>query len=91
MIIARVVGTVVATRKDERLVSTKLLVARPVDPSGKADGNYEVFADGFKGSAPLLDPSKALARPDGVAQGPDGSVYIGDSQKGKIWRVMYKK
>ena len=58
--------------------------------NGKADGNYEVFADGFKGG-PITDPTKAVARPDGVAQGPDGSLYIGDSQKGKIWRVMYKK
>ena len=45
MILARVVGTVVATRKDERLVSSKLLVVRPVDPSGKADGNYLVAVD----------------------------------------------
>jgi ethanolamine utilization protein EutN len=40
MILARVVGTVVATRKDPRLVSTKLLIARPVDPQGKRAGNY---------------------------------------------------
>jgi len=45
MILARVVGTVVATRKDERLVSSKLLVVRPIDPSGKADGNYLVAID----------------------------------------------
>jgi len=45
MIIARVVGTVVATRKDERLVSSKLLIVRPVDPSGKAEGNYLVAVD----------------------------------------------
>ena len=38
MILARVVGTVVATRKDPRLVSNKLLVARPMDPHGKAEG-----------------------------------------------------
>ena len=38
MILARIVGTVVATRKDERLVSSKLLIARPIDPAGKADG-----------------------------------------------------
>jgi microcompartment protein CcmK/EutM len=30
MILARIVGTVVATRKDERLVSNKLLLARPM-------------------------------------------------------------
>jgi mono/diheme cytochrome c family protein len=26
----------------------------------------------------------------GLAEGPDGSLYISDSNKGKIWRVMYK-
>jgi ethanolamine utilization protein EutN len=45
MLIAKVVGTVVATRKDERLVSSKLLVARPVDPAGKPEGNYLVAVD----------------------------------------------
>jgi ethanolamine utilization protein EutN len=45
MILARIVGTVVATRKDPRLVSSKLLVARPMDPHGKAEGNYLVAID----------------------------------------------
>jgi microcompartment protein CcmK/EutM len=38
MILARIVGTVVATRKDPRLVSNKLLLARQIDPRGNADG-----------------------------------------------------
>ena len=45
MILAKVVGTVVATRKDEKLVSTKLLLVRPVDPKGKADGAHLVAID----------------------------------------------
>ena len=45
MILAKIVGTVVATRKDDRLVSSKLLVARPVDPTGKAEGSYLVAVD----------------------------------------------
>jgi len=45
MLLARVVGTVVATRKDPRLVSNKLLLARPMDPHGKAEGNYLVALD----------------------------------------------
>ena len=45
MLVAKVVGTVVATRKDERLESHKLLVARPVDPTGKPEGNYLVAVD----------------------------------------------
>ena len=36
MILAKIVGTVVATRKDDRLVSSKLLVARPMDPRRQA-------------------------------------------------------
>ena len=45
MLIAKVVGTVVATRKDERLLSTKLLISRPIDPSGKPEGSYLVAVD----------------------------------------------
>ncbi len=45
MLIARVVGTVVATRKDPRLVSNKLLIARATDPHGKPEGGYLVALD----------------------------------------------
>jgi ethanolamine utilization protein EutN len=45
MLLAKIVGTVVATRKDPRLVSNKLLIVRPIDPRGKPDGNYLVAID----------------------------------------------
>jgi microcompartment protein CcmK/EutM len=45
VLLAKIVGTVVATRKDPRLVSNKLLVARPVDPRGKPEGGYLVAVD----------------------------------------------
>jgi ethanolamine utilization protein EutN len=45
VLLARIVGTVVATRKDPRLTSSKLLVARPIDPHGKTDGGYLVAVD----------------------------------------------
>ena len=54
---------------------------------GKPSGNFELFGTGFAGP----NPNQATYRPDGVAQAPDGSLYIADSNKGKIWRVMYKK
>jgi glucose/arabinose dehydrogenase len=57
--------------------------------NGKPSGEFEVFASGFPGKTPLRNPNDALARPDGLAEAPDGSLYIGDSQKGKLWRVMY--
>ena len=45
MILARVVGTVVATRKDDRLVGTKLLLCRTTDPQGKEEAGYVVAVD----------------------------------------------
>src|SRR5580765_2349311 len=57
---------------------------------GKPSGEFEIFATGFAGKGSLISPGDAVARADGVAQAPDGSLYIADSQKGKIWRVLYK-
>jgi microcompartment protein CcmK/EutM len=45
VLLAKIVGTVVATRKDPRLVSNKLLVVRPMDPRGKVEGAYLVALD----------------------------------------------
>jgi microcompartment protein CcmK/EutM len=45
MTLGRVVGTVVSTRKDERLQGFKLLVIRAVDPDGKQKGAYVVAVD----------------------------------------------
>jgi glucose/arabinose dehydrogenase len=57
---------------------------------GKPTDKFEIFADGFKGTDKLMNPAIAAARPDGIAEAPDGSIYITDSQKGKIWHVFYK-
>jgi ethanolamine utilization protein EutN len=45
MQLARVVGTVVSTRKDDRLQGAKLLVVRTVDPHGKDEAAYMVAVD----------------------------------------------
>jgi glucose/arabinose dehydrogenase len=58
---------------------------------GKANGAYEVFADGFAGALEGNNPRNAEFRPVGLAVGADGSLYIADSQKGRIWRVSYGK
>jgi glucose/arabinose dehydrogenase len=58
---------------------------------GKPDGAYETFADGFAGDIKDNNPRNAEYRPVGLAIGPDGSLYIADSQKGRIWHVTYKK
>jgi microcompartment protein CcmK/EutM len=45
MILGRVVGTVVATRKDERLLGAKLMLVRTIDPRGKDEAGYTVAVD----------------------------------------------
>lgn len=45
MFLARVAGTVVATRKDPKLVGYKLLLVVPVDPDGNDEGGYIVAID----------------------------------------------
>ncbi len=56
--------------------------------NGKPNDEYEVFADGFAGANKT--PQGATWRPCGLAQGPDGSLFISDDQKGRIWKVTYK-
>src|SRR5688572_29016446 len=55
--------------------------------NGKPAKEFEVFADGFAGET--KQPRGATYRPTGLAQGPDGSLYISDDVKGRIWKVMY--
>lgn len=45
MILARVVGTVVATRKDPRLEGKKLLILKPITPQGREESGYVVAVD----------------------------------------------
>lgn len=63
MQLARVVGTVVATRKDPRLEGKKLLVVKTISPDGKDDGNYLVAVDtvdaGFRETVLIVQGSSA--------------------------------
>jgi glucose/arabinose dehydrogenase len=52
-------------------------------------GDWEVFADGFAGTDEIISTRDAKHRPCGLAQGPDGSLYVVDSIEGKIWRIIY--
>jgi glucose/arabinose dehydrogenase len=61
----------------------------PFDKSGNA-GTPEVFADDFAGpDAADRNSGKALFRPSGIAVAPDGSLYVVDTVKGRLWHITY--
>ena len=80
MILARIVGTVVATRKDDRLVSSKLLVARPIDPHGKPEGSCLVAVDtvdaGF-GETVLIVSGSSARMASGLKDCPVDAAIVG--------------
>jgi len=58
---------------------------------GKPSGDWEVFADNFSGGPEKTASGRVDYRPCGLAQGPDGSIYVTDDTKGTIWKISYKK
>lgn len=57
---------------------------------GKPSGDWEVFADGFAGVDAVMSTKQAQRRPCGLAQGPDGALYVSDDVKGTIYKIEYK-
>jgi len=57
--------------------------------NGKPTGKWEIFANGFAGVDVITSTRAAQHRPCGLAQGPDGSLYVSDDNKGTIYRILY--
>jgi glucose/arabinose dehydrogenase len=58
---------------------------------GKPNGPWEIFADDFAGTDDISNPGNAQHRPCGLAQGPDGALYISDDAKGTIYKITFPK
>lgn len=61
----------------------------PFDEKGMPKGTYEQFAWGFPQVDEFTATGDAMYRPAGVAVGPDGSLYISETERGRIWRVIF--
>lgn len=94
MQLARVIGSVVATNKDERLIGVKLLVIQPISYKGEDRGTPIVAADtigaGYgetifyarskEGAMPLSNPDACV---DAGIIGIIDSIYAADSSGGE--------
>ena len=61
----------------------------PFNAQGLPTGDYETFADGFPGVDYFVNTRDARYRPAGVAVGSDGSLYVSETERGRIWRIIY--
>ena len=80
MILARVVGSVVATRKDPRLEGKTLLILKPVTPDGKDEAGYVISVDtvsaGFRETVIAVSGSSARMA-EGCKDTPVDSTIVG--------------
>ncbi len=80
MFLARVVGTVVATRKDPKLVGSRLLIVVPVDVNGDDEDGYHVALDtvdaGYRETVLCVRGSSARMA-EGLADRPVDTAIIG--------------
>lgn len=80
MFLARVAGTVVATRKDPKLEGRKLLIVVPVDPDGEDESGYHVAVDtvdaGYRETVLVVRGSSARMA-EGMAEHPVDASIVG--------------
>jgi microcompartment protein CcmK/EutM len=80
MILARIVGTVVSTRKDPRLEGKKLLIIKPVSPEGHDEAGYLVAVDtvaaGYRETVLVVSGSSAR-NAEGCKDRPVDAAIVG--------------
>jgi microcompartment protein CcmK/EutM len=80
VLLARIIGSVVATRKDPRLEGKKLLICRLVDPNGNDEKGYIIAVDtvhaGFREDVLIVQGSSARMA-DGCKDTPVDAAIVG--------------
>jgi glucose/arabinose dehydrogenase len=57
--------------------------------NGKPTGKWEIFADNFAGTDLVKPTGPIQHRPCGLAQGPDGALYVSDDLGGTIFKITF--
>ncbi len=93
MILARVAGTVIATRKDPRLEGLRLLIVRPVAPDGKEDLGYLVAVDTIQadsGDLVMVVSGSGARMAEGCKDRPVDAAIVGIADEVALDTRLYK-
>lgn len=80
MYLAKVVGTVVSTQKDQHLVGCKLLLTQRLDENGDKVGGIEIAIDNVgagSGEVVIVATGSAAREASGRAEGPFDATIVG--------------
>lgn len=84
-------GAFIAFHSKSPQLNKGFLVAFIPFKNGKPSGEWEIFADGFGGKDYATNGKAPQHKPCGLAQGPDGALYVADDMGGAIFRIQYTK
>jgi len=82
-------GAFIAFHNQSKEIKKGFFVAFVPFKNGKPDGDWEIFLDNFAGMD-LANPKEGdelKHRPCGLAQGPDGALYVCDDFGGSIFKI----
>jgi glucose/arabinose dehydrogenase len=83
-------GAFIAFHGQSPVLKKGYMVAFVPFKNGKPSGAWEIFADNFAGTDLVKPTGPIQHRPTGLAQGPDGSIYVTDDLNGTLYRIAYK-
>lgn len=83
-------GAFIAFHNQSPTLKKGFFVAFVPFKNGKPSGDWEIFLDNFAGFD-LANPGEGALqhRPCGLAQGPDGALYVCDDFGGSIFKISY--
>ncbi|GAB3701908.1 sorbosone dehydrogenase family protein [Spirosoma flavus] len=82
-------GAFIAFHGQSQELKKGYLVAFVPFKNGKPAGPWEIFADNFAGIDLEKPTGPVQHRPCGLAQGPDGSLYVTDDLNGMLVKISY--
>ncbi|MRI01220.1 sorbosone dehydrogenase [Kriegella sp. EG-1] len=82
-------GAFIAFHNQSKEIDKGFFVAFVPFKNGKPSGDWEIFLDNFAGIDPTIPDDVLKHRPCGLAEGPDGALYVADDFGGSIFKITF--